>query len=89
MFKKNEIVYGKSQDYGDCIIQLVKRITKNIDGGKLKSPIWDAYILATNKDEEFMEFCLEKGYTNGFFENYDKDNYMVNKCYVHPINEVK
>ena len=78
-FKKNQIVYAKSQDYGKCIIQLVSRITKNMKGKTMRSPIWYAYILDTNKDRDLIEFLFEgKGYKQyvGFLENYDKRNFM-------------
>ena len=75
-FKSGEIVYGNSQDYGKCIIQLVNKITKNVKGNKLKSPIWIAFILDSSMDRNFIDFLLERGHTPGFFENYDKNNYM-------------
>jgi len=31
-YRKNQIVYAESQDYGKCIIQLVSKLTKNVDG---------------------------------------------------------
>jgi len=79
MFKRNQIVYGKSQDYGNCIIQLVHRITKNCEGETMKSPIWYAYILDTDKDRDLIEFLIEgKGHEQfvGFFEDYNKKNFM-------------
>ncbi len=75
-FKKNQIVYAKSQDYGECIIQLVSKITKSVKGNKLKSPIWIAFILDSSMDRNFIDFLLREGHTPGFFEDFDKKNFM-------------
>ncbi len=76
IYKRGEIVSGKSQDYGNCIIQLVSKITKNIRGEKLKSPIWYCYILDTNKERYLMEYLIRQEHFVGFFEDLDKDNFM-------------
>ena len=79
MFKRNQIVYAKSQDYGNCIIQLIHRITKNVKGEVMKSPIWYAYVFDSDKDRDFVEFLLNtKGFSKfvGFFEDFDKHNFM-------------
>jgi hypothetical protein len=75
-FKKGEIVFGKSQDYGDCIVQLVRRITKNVKGEVMKSPIWYCYILDTNKERDLMNYLIEQEHLVGFFEDLDKNNFM-------------
>jgi hypothetical protein len=75
-FKKGEIVFGKSQDYGNCIIQLVKKVNKNAFEETLKSPIWYVYILDTNKERDLMEYLIREGHFVGFFENLDKNNFM-------------
>jgi len=78
-FKKEEIVFGKSQDYGNCIIQLVGRIIKNIKGDIMKSPIWYAHILDSDKDKDLVEFLINaKDFSHlvGFFEHYDNKNFM-------------
>ena len=76
MFKTNQIVYAKSQDYGECIIQLVQKIIKNVKGEKLKSPIWLSYVLDSSMDRDFLNFLLEKQHLPGFFEDFDKRNFM-------------
>ena len=79
MFKRNQIVYAKSQDYGNCIIQLVHRRTKNVKGETMKSPIWYAYLLDTDKDRDLIEFLIEANdfsHLVGFFEDFDKRNFM-------------
>ena len=75
-YKRGEIVFGKSQDYGNCIIQLVSRITKNVKGELMKSPIWYVYILDTNKERDLMEYLIREEHFVGFFEDLDKDNFM-------------
>lgn len=75
-FKKGEIVFGKSQDYGNCIIQLVSKITKNIKGEIMRSPIWYAYILDTNEERTLMYFLIREKHFVGFFENLNRDNFM-------------
>ena len=75
-FKKNQIVYAESQDYGKCIIQLVSRITKNVKGEIMKSPIWVAFILDSSMDRDFIDFLLREGHTPGFFEDFNKRNFM-------------
>ena len=82
-FKKNQIVYAESQDYGKCIIQLVYRITKNVKGETMKSPIWYAYILDTDGSRDLIEFLLTgEGHQQyvGFFEDYDKNNFIEEIC---------
>ena len=79
MFKKNQIVYAKSQDYGNCIIMLVHRITKNVKGEIMKSPIWYAHLLDSDKDRDLVEFLINaKDFSHlvGFFEDFDKQNFM-------------
>ncbi len=78
-FKKGEIVFAKSGDYGNCIIQLVSRITKNVKGEIMKSPIWYAHILDSDKDRDLVEFMINaKDFSHllGFFEYYDNKYFM-------------
>ncbi|KKN22727.1 hypothetical protein LCGC14_0912290 [marine sediment metagenome] len=75
--KKGKIVYAESQDYGSCIIQLVNKITENVKGKKLKSPIWISFILDSSNDRSFTDFLLKRLHTPGFFEDYDKRNYIL------------
>ena len=80
-FKKGEICFAKSQDYGNCIIQLGSKITRNVDGELLKSPIWNSYILDSNKDKDLIELRLdlneERFQTVGFFEDYNDKHFML------------
>jgi len=76
MFRKNQIVYAKSQDYGECIIHLIQKISFNVKGKRLKSPIWLAFVLDSSMDRDFLTFLQETDKLPGFFEDFDKRNFM-------------
>lgn len=47
-FKKGNICWIEDySNFGQSLILLEKRLTKNIEGGKIQ-PIWEAYLIANN-----------------------------------------
>ena len=57
-FSKGEICWIEDyQEFGQCIVYLSKRLTKNIEGKPMR-PMWECYIIANNHPD-FMEFYTE------------------------------